>query len=515
MAPGDAYECREREAWTWSYAWAAAGVPSTTLESRAVDDSANLQTAASSSAAAKTVSVSCPCSIWGSTATPLTADDGDPTSIEVGMKFTSEAAGTITGVRIYKAAANTGTHIGSLWTASGTLLAQATFTSETASGWQQVKFANPVSITAGTTYIAGYFAPNGHYSGDSDYFFTPPPIGGNTLNSPPLHAVAASDTSENGLYSYASTPTFPTSVYNDSNYWVDPVYMPPEAPGQVTGVKATAGAGSAAVSWTAPSTGGPVSTYTVTPYIGATAQTATTVTGSPAETATTVLGLASGTEYTFKVQASNATGTGPVSAASNGVTPSGGTGPSAPSAVTANPATSQALVSWTAPSSTGGSAITGYTITPYIGATAQTPVSAGASATSVTVTGLTNGTGYTFTVAATNATAKGPASPASSVVTPNDTIFNFTAPGIVDAEDPSSVELGVKFTSSVAGSVTGIRFYKAAANTGTHVGSLWTSTGTLLSSATFVNESASGWQLVTFSSPVAVSPRGYLRRGLL
>ncbi len=72
--------------------------------------------------------------------------------------------GSIVGVRFYKATQNTGTHIGSLWDSSGNLLASATFTNETSSGWQQVTFANPVPITAGTTYVAGYFAPNGHYS---------------------------------------------------------------------------------------------------------------------------------------------------------------------------------------------------------------------------------------------------------------------------------------------------------------------------------------------------------------
>ena len=62
------------------------------------------------------------------------------------MKFTSEVFGTVTGVRFYKVSANTGTHIGSLWSASGTLLASATFTGETASGWQQVNFSTPVQI---------------------------------------------------------------------------------------------------------------------------------------------------------------------------------------------------------------------------------------------------------------------------------------------------------------------------------------------------------------------------------
>jgi hypothetical protein len=489
----------------WAYTWAAHGSPTTTIESRAVDDSANLQTSSSIAADAKTVNVSCPCSIWGSAVTPTTVDGGDGSSIEVGVKFTSEAAGTITGVRFYKAAANTGTHIGSLWSSTGTLLAQATFTNETASGWQQVNFSSPVEIAANTTYVAGYLAPNGHYSGDAYYFFNPPPVGGNALNSPPLHAVAASDTTSNGLYAYTSTPTFPTSVYDDSNYWVDPVYMPAEAPGQVTGVAATAEPGSALVSWTAPTTGGAVSTYTVTPYIGTVAQTPVTVTGSPAATSTTVTGLSSSSSYTFKVQASNGSGPGPVSAASNPVTPTGSTAPGAPTGVSANPATSEALVSWTAPANTGGSPITGYTITPYIGTTAQTPVAAGASATSATIGSLTNGTSYTFTVAASNAIGKGAASSASAAVTPADTLLNFTTPAIVDAEDGEPVELGVKFSSSVAGTVTGIRFYKAATNTGTHVGSLWSSTGTLLASATFTNESSSGWQYVTFSAPVAIS----------
>ena len=186
----------------------------------------------------------------------------------MGVKFTSEVFGSVTGVRFYKAAANTGTHVGSLWSESGTLLASATFTSETASGWQQVNFSTPVQISPNTTYVVGYLAPKGHYSADSYYFYSPSPTGPKTLNSPPLHAVPASATTSNGLYSYATTSTFPTSTYNGTNYWVDPVFSPAAPPGQVTGVSATAGAGSARISWSAPTSGGVVTTYTVTPYIG-------------------------------------------------------------------------------------------------------------------------------------------------------------------------------------------------------------------------------------------------------
>ena len=483
----------------WSYTWAAHGNPTTNIKSRAVNDSAYLETPS----AGVTVNVECPCSIWGSAVTPPVTDSGDPSSLELGMKFTSDVFGTVNGMRFYKSALNTGTHVGSLWTESGTLLASATFTNETASGWQQVNFSTPVQISPHTTYVVSYLAPNGHYSAEPDYFYNPPPTGGNMLNSPPLHAVPASVATTNGLYAYSSTPTFPTGSFDATNYWVDPVFTPSPIPGQVTEVSATPQAGAATVSWKAPSSG-VVSTYTVTPYIGSTAQKTTTVTGTPPETSVTVTGLTPGTTYTFTVQASNPNGAGPVSGHSNPVDPPEKAPPSPPRGVSAAAATKQALVSWKAPTLEGGSPITGYTITPYIGATAQTPVSAGASATSATVSGLTNGTSYTFKVAAVNAVGTGEASPASSAMTPEDTIFDFAMPALPDAGDPSSVELGVKFTASTEGSITGIRFYKAATNTGTHVGSLWSSSGALLASATFTSESESGWQQVSFAEPVKI-----------
>jgi hypothetical protein len=486
----------------WTYSWIADHAPSTTIMSRATDDSGNIETPSGG----VTVNVGCPCSVFGNV-TPPTPDDGDPSSVEVGMKFQSSTYGTVTGIRFYKAAGNTGSHIGSLWNASGQLLTQVTFTGETASGWQNATFASPVTIMPNTTYVVGYFAPNGHYSGDSGWFYpapSPPPTGGGDYNSPPLSAVP-NNTSVNGLFAYTTSSVFPTSTFQASNYWVDVNFVATPAPGQVTNVSATAGFNSANVSWTAPSTGGAPTSYIVTPYIGSTAQTPTTVTGTPPVTNTTITNLAQGTAYTFKVQAVNPAGNGTVSAASNSVTPSGPQAPAAPTNVSANPASGQALVSWTTPNN-NGSAVTGYTITPYIGSTAQTsvPVLSG-TATSSTVTGLKVGTAYTFTVTAINNIGTGPASAPSSAVTPADTIFDFGTPQTIDSGDTAGVELGVKFTADSSGQITGLRFYKASTNVGTHIGSLWTSTGTLLASATFTNESASGWQYVTFSSPVAVS----------
>ena len=85
----------------------------------------------------------CPCSILG-TATPATVDSGDGNSVNLGVQFTSDTNGFIDGIRFYKAATNTGIHVGSLWGPDGTLLATATFAGETASGWQQVLFSSPV-----------------------------------------------------------------------------------------------------------------------------------------------------------------------------------------------------------------------------------------------------------------------------------------------------------------------------------------------------------------------------------
>lgn len=92
-------------------------------------------------------------------------------SLTLGTRFTASADGFITGIRFFKSSANTGTHVGTLFSSSGEALATATFTNETASGWQSVNFASAVPIVKGQTYVAAYKAPNGHYAADP-YFFS-------------------------------------------------------------------------------------------------------------------------------------------------------------------------------------------------------------------------------------------------------------------------------------------------------------------------------------------------------
>ena len=493
----------------WTYSWIAHGSPASQIKTRATDDSGNTETPSGGTS----VAVTCPCSIWGQNVAPPVPDSGDPTPVEVGVKFRSDTYGTISGVRFYKAAANTGTHTGSVWSESGQRLAQATFTGETASGWQTVTFATPVEVQPGTTYVASYHDPMGHYAATSDYFHRSPapgPNGGATVDSPPLHALRNTgvrvETTTNGVYAYAPTSTFPNSSYAATNYWVDVIFTPTPPPGAVTGVTAVeGGTTSANVSWSAPSSGGTVTSYRITPYIGSVPQAPKTITGSPPATSTTVTGLTTGTTYTFTVQALNPNGAGPASPHSGPVTPLTAVPPAAPTDVAAQGASQSARVSWTAPGADGDSPISGYTITPYIGSTAQDSVQAGASATSATVPGLTNGTSYTFKVKASNGVGASPASAASNAVVPQATIFDFEAPAAPDSGDPGAVELGVKFKADHNGSITGVRFYKAAANVGTHSGSLWTAGGTRLAQATFTGESASGWQTATFATPVSVT----------
>ncbi len=187
---------------------------------------------------------------------------------------------------------------------------------------------------------------------------------------------------------------------------------PPQIPDAPTGVTATAGDGQATVNFTRPASdgGSVISIYTATASPGGQIGTCT----GPAACAITVTGLTNGTAYTFTVTATNAVGTSAASTASSAVTPVGV--PDAPTGVSATAGDTQATVNFTTPASDGGSAITTYTATASPGG--QIGTCTGPAACAITVTGLTNGTAYTFTVTATNAIGTSAASSASSAVTP-------------------------------------------------------------------------------------------------
>jgi len=151
--------------------------------------------------------------VFAAGTTPAIASVNDNSPVNLGMKFQSDAAGWITGIRFYKSADNTGPHTGYLWTANGTLLASATFTNESASGWQSVNLSQQVAIDAGTTYVVSY-STNGNYSVTGNYF-------SDTTTNGNLQAMSSALSGGNGLYAYGSSGLFPTSTYNSTNYYVD------------------------------------------------------------------------------------------------------------------------------------------------------------------------------------------------------------------------------------------------------------------------------------------------------
>jgi uncharacterized protein (TIGR02145 family) len=180
-------------------------------------------------------------------------------------------------------------------------------------------------------------------------------------------------------------------------------------PGPPTSITASAGNASASVAFVAPTNNGgsAITGYTVTSSPGG-------FTATSATSPINVTGLTNGTAYTFSVVATNAIGNSSPSTASSAVTPSAPTVPGPPTSVTAVGGNAQATISFTAPASNGGSPITGYTVTSSPGGITST------GATSpINVTGLTNGTSYTFSIVATNAIGNSVASSASTAVTPN------------------------------------------------------------------------------------------------
>jgi hypothetical protein len=245
-------------------------------------------------------------SLWDRSATPAVQSQPDTQAITVGVKFRASTSGTIVGIRFFKGSLNTGTHTGSLWSSSGQLLASAVFSSETASGWQQVNFSTPVAITANTTYVASYHTTSGYYSITRPYFTS-------AFTNGPLTALA-NGTDPNGVYTYGASSTFPTTSFQATNYWVDVVFEP------------------------------------------------------------------------------------------------------------------------------------------------------------------------------------------------SDSLWDkVPTPAVQSQPDTQAVTVGVKFRASTNGNIVAIRFFKGASNTGTHTGSLWSSSGQLLASAVFTSETASGWQQVNFPTPVAIT----------
>jgi hypothetical protein len=141
--------------------------------------------------------------------------------VELGVKFTSSQAATITGVRVYRV--SPGPVTGHLWDgAGGAPLATGSFAGTATHNWQDLMFNSPVAIQAGHSYVASYHVSDTQYAFQHDFFTS----GGYTVG--PITALSSPDSSGNGVYCYDNDPTncavFPVNTYRDSNYWVTPLW---------------------------------------------------------------------------------------------------------------------------------------------------------------------------------------------------------------------------------------------------------------------------------------------------
>ena len=472
----------------YTYSWNNVSAGTYSLSAKAVYDSGSTATCAPANVTC--LNATSVATIWPTTAVPGTVDGGPDSAVELGVKFRSDVAGSITGIRFYKATANKGTHLGNLWSSNGTLLASATFTGESASGWQQVNFATPVTIAANTIYVASYHVTVGHYSEDLSYFTS------KGVDNPPLHALTNGVSGGNGVYAYGATSAFPNQTWNAANYWMDVVFQP--------GVALT------------------LTSIALTPanpnlLVGATQQFTATGTYSDGSTQN-VTSQATWTSSSTAAATINASGLATAVSAGTTTLTAALAGVAGSTLLTVQ-APSVAITTTSLPNGVANAAYSA-TLTasggtpPYTWsiASGSLPTGLALNATSGAITGMpTTAAAFSFTAQASDAgipvqSVSKPLSITVVSVVATVSIWPATAvPGTVDGGPDSAVELGVKFRSDIAGSITGIRFYKATANTGTHMGNLWSSAGTKLATATFSGETASGWQQVSFATPVAIT----------
>ena len=337
---------------------------------------------------------------------PQTASNPDAAAVELGTAFTPSRDGTIRAIRFYKGAGNGGTHTGSIWSTQGARLATVTFTNETATGWQTADLAQPLPVTAGTTYVVSYLAPQGRYSVTSGFF-----------NQAWTRGDLTAPAGNNGRFMYGGG--YPEYSYLSTNYFVDVVFARDAATLNVSDRSPSAGATGIDLDFT--------------PSLRVSDR------------------LATGWAMTLRTGSTNVPGSAALSSDGRTIT-------FTPSAKLA-PSTDH----------------------------------------TVTVTGLVSTEGATL--GNQTWTFRTGVEDASEV-----TLMSGLTPTVPATDDSDAVELGTAFTTSVAGTVTGVRFYKGAGNTGTHTGSLWSSTGTRLATVTFTDETGSGWQTARFATPVAVVP---------
>jgi hypothetical protein len=428
---------------------------------------------------------------------------GSAGDYELGMKFSSSKAGQIDAIRYYKSPSETGTHIGRIWSSTGTLLGSVNFTNETASGWQQQSLTAPLNIQANTTYVVSVNA--------NTYF---PVTGGGlatTITNGELSTIADG---LNGVYN--PTPgAFPAASNTSNNYFRDIVFTPNTPPptnqlGTIS-INGTSTQNQTLTANVADADGltGVTINYkwqqssngtTWTDIAGATSKTFTLAQAQvnnrvrATATYTDALGTSENPLSTGTAAVVNVNDPGSVSI--NGITTNG-------SLLTANILDPDGLTGVTINYKWQQSSNNGTTWTDIAGATNQTFTLGQAQ-----VNNLVRATAIYTDALGGSENVLSPATSAVSGSTILESVFTTQTPGAPDLSDGAGsdgdYELGMEFTSAKAGQINAIRYYKSPSETGTHIGRIWSSTGTLLGSVNFINETASGWQQQSLTAPLNI-----------
>ncbi len=386
------------------------------------------------------------CSIWSaSTVPPAPLDDGDTSSVELGTKFRADTDGFITAVRFYKASANTGTHTGSLWTGTGTLLGTVTFTGETASGWQQANFASAIPITANTTYVVSYHAPVGHYTGTDPFFTTA------VDNSTASRVERRDGWSQRRVCVRLDDPV--SNEHLQLRELLGGCRLHARRRRSIRRRRRS---------------------RHEFPALERRASTRPPDHGDIQRSDERRARISSSTTGS---EGGNSPGTFELRDPSNNLVTAAVSYDSASKTATLTPGSSLAL----------STTIHGDREGRPDRSARERPCR------------KRDGRERDLVVHDRRGTPPPPSSCPCSIWPPT------TVPNPVDDNDPSSVVLGTRFRSDVPGYITGARFYKGTLNTGTHVATLWTNTGTQLATATFSGETASGWQQVSFATPVPIA----------
>jgi hypothetical protein len=240
----------------------------------------------------------------------------------------------------------------------------------------------------------------------------------------------------------------------------------PGAPLNVVGVGSN---NAATVSWSPAQSNQPVTSYTVTTFIGGVAvgsQAVVPVAGSLfPPTSVLISGLTNFTTYTFTVSATNASGTSPDSAPSGPVTPPGVLVPAAPTGATAIPGDTQASVSFTVSPPPQGAPVTSYLVTSNPGGiVVSIPPPASGNIGTALVGGLTNGVTYTFTVQAIDSAGPSAPSAPSNAVTPSAAHVPVLTIAVSGPTSVSTTPSQVTYTISIKNPITPTQAFPANVN---------------------------------------------------